>query len=181
MSNVIYPTNHPLLDWGVIKMYMYFKMDCLRGNLLLFSPLVVTWLLSVVICWILLVALTGLFTILYERTAIPKLSIQLWNTQHFIINRRTDNKNTVTKNMSQTRSKTTTYIYVLFIYLFLAHRSRRLMWGISIARLRRPSVVVHTFKRHLLWSHWANWAHILSVASFGRGNKSLCFLWKSAF
>ena len=57
-----------------------------------------------------------------------------------------------------------------------AHR-----WAYSIGRhpssvrRRRPSVVT-IFKRHLLWSHEANYCHISHIASIDRGNEKYCFL-----
>ena len=68
--------------------------------------------------------------------------------------------------------------------IFLAHLSRRLTrWAYSIPMVRRPSVVrrrpssvvVHTFKLEYLWSQWANFDHILCVASLGWGKGCIRF------
>ena len=57
-----------------------------------------------------------------------------------------------------------------FLLLFLAHRRRRLTrWAYSIARLRRPFVVVHTFEQKCLQDQLTNFSQILSVASLGWG------------
>ena len=51
---------------------------------------------------------------------------------------------------------------------FLAHLSRRLtMWAYSIPMVRRPSVVIHTFKLKYLWSQLADLDQILCVALQG--------------
>ena len=42
----------------------------------------------------------------------------------------------------------------------------------------RPSSV-NSFKRHLLWSREADFFHISHIASIGRGNEKLCFLFQS--
>ena len=52
-----------------------------------------------------------------------------------------------------------------------AHR-----WAYSIGR--HPSSV-DIFKRHLLWSHEADSYQISHIASIGRGNEYLCFLFQS--
>ena len=60
---------------------------------------------------------------------------------------------------------------------FLAHLSRRLTrWAYSIAMVRRPSVVVHTFEPVYLWSQLANLDQILCVASLEWG-KGCIKLW----
>ena len=60
--------------------------------------------------------------------------------------------------------------------LFLAHLSRRLTrWAYSIAMVRRPSVVVHTFKPVYLWSQLANLDQILCVASLEWGKGCIRF------
>ena len=59
---------------------------------------------------------------------------------------------------------------------FLAHLSWRLTrWAYSIPMVRRPSVVVHTFKLKYLWSHLANLDQILYVVLLGWGNGCIRF------
>ena len=59
---------------------------------------------------------------------------------------------------------------------FLAHLSRRLTrWAYSIPMVRRPSVVVHTFKLEYLWRQLANLDQILCVASLGWGKGCIRF------
>ena len=61
-------------------------------------------------------------------------------------------------------------------YRFLAHLSRRLTrWAYSIPMVRRPSVVVHTFKLEYLWSQLANVDQILYEASLGWGKGCIRF------
>ena len=64
----------------------------------------------------------------------------------------------------------------------LAHLSRRLIGELIVNEgIRRPSVVcpsVNIFKQHL-WSHKADSFHISHIASIGRGNEKLCFLFQS--
>ena len=59
---------------------------------------------------------------------------------------------------------------------FLAHLSQRLTrWAYSILMVRRPSVVVNTFKLKYLWSQLANLDQILCVASLGWGKGCIRF------
>ena len=72
----------------------------------------------------------------------------------------------------------------LYIAAFiLAHLSRRLIGELIVYEgIRRPSVVrpsVNIFKRHLLVSREADSFHISHIASIGRGNEKLCFLFQS--
>ena len=59
---------------------------------------------------------------------------------------------------------------------FLAHLSRRLTrWAYSIPMVRRPSVVVHTYKLEYLRSQLANLDQILCVALLGWGKGCIRF------
>ena len=59
---------------------------------------------------------------------------------------------------------------------FLAHLSQRLTrWAYSIPMVRRPSVVVYTFKLEYLWSQLANLDQLLCVTSLGWGKGCLRF------
>ena len=69
----------------------------------------------------------------------------------------------------------TTVVWIATV-IFLAHLSRRLTrWAYSIAMVRRPSVVVHTFKPVYLWSQLANLDQILCVASLEWGKGCIRF------
>ena len=70
-------------------------------------------------------------------------------------------------------------IIIRSFFPFLAHLSSaqdELLWSLFV---RRPSVrqsvrlSINIFKRHLLWSRWANFAQISYGASLGWGNEKL--------
>ena len=62
---------------------------------------------------------------------------------------------------------------MLFEFLpFLAHLGELIVYK----GIRRPSVNI--FKRHLLWNREADSFHITNIASLGRGNEKLCFLFR---
>ena len=62
---------------------------------------------------------------------------------------------------------------------FLVHLSRRLIGELIVYEgIRRPSSV-NIFKRHRLLTREADSFHISHIASIGRGNEKLCFLFQS--
>ena len=59
---------------------------------------------------------------------------------------------------------------------------KALRWAYSIGRhlsFRPSSIIINIFKRYLLWSHEAGSCQISHIASLGRGNEKLCFLFQS--
>ena len=59
----------------------------------------------------------------------------------------------------------------------LAHLSRRLIGELKVQPgIRRPSVVVNIFKRHLLRSHAADSYHISHIESIGRGTNHIVLM-----
>ena len=72
---------------------------------------------------------------------------------------------------------------ITFDPFLLAHLSRRLIGELIVYKgIRRPSVrrpSVNIFKRHLLRSREADSFDISHIASIGRGNEKLCFLFQS--
>ena len=68
---------------------------------------------------------------------------------------------------------------LLILFIFLAHLSRRLIGELLVYRgIRRPSVCQH-FQTTSPLKREANSSHISYIASIGRGNKKLCFLFQS--